>query len=131
MALLLAAAMDLAPQAARAGELDRSQITDYRVWKSIRCYQPQPPAVQITDTFTFNLAVDAFNRYLGDMSAYLDCAGREANEDYAAIKHVLEDSLARIREEAIADLDATRNQIERYRPLYADPAFTAERTDRR
>jgi hypothetical protein len=119
------------PAPTRAGELDRPEITDYRVWKPNRCYKPRPPSVQVTDALTFNLAVEAFNRYLTDMKGYLECAGTEANEDYAAIKQVLEESLGRLREDAIGELEATRNNIERYRALYAEPSMSAENPERR
>ena len=31
-----------------AGDLDRTEITPYRVWKSNRCYKPRPPNILIS-----------------------------------------------------------------------------------
>ena len=111
---------------AEAGALDRPEITDYRVWESIRCYKPRPPNVQITDALTFNLAVEGFNQYLLHMRRYLECAEQEANEDYASLKRVLEQGLSLVRKDSLEDLQEARDNIEQYRPLYAPEPQSAE-----
>lgn len=126
LVLTVAAIVMVGTPTAIAGSLDRTEITPYRVWQSNRCYKPRPPNILISDALSFNLAVEAFNSYLADMKIYLECAGGEANEDYDAMKQVLEESLARIRQDALAELEATRNLIEQYRPLYAEPSVSAE-----
>jgi len=104
-----------------AGVLDKAEITDYRLWTSTRCYKPRPPSVEIVDPLTFNLSVEGFNQYLAHMRRYLECAEQEANEDYASIKRVLEQSLARVRGEALQELQEARDEIEQFRSLYATP----------
>jgi hypothetical protein len=106
---------------ALAGGLDRPEITDYRIWDSTRCYKPRPPVVQIVDPLSFNLAVEGFNQYLAHMRRYLECAQQEANEDFASLKRVLEQGLARARGEALEELQEARDEIEQYRSLYAQP----------
>jgi len=115
----------------RAGGLDRPEITDYRVWQSTRCYKPRPPSVQIVDPLTFNLSVEGFNQYLAHMRRYLECAEQEANEDFASLKRVLEQGLARASGEALQELQDAREEIDQYRSLYAPPPQSAEvpRTD--
>ncbi|HKK29344.1 MAG TPA: hypothetical protein VKA18_02990, partial [Alphaproteobacteria bacterium] len=88
---------------------------------STRCYKPRPPSVEIVDPLTFNLSVEGFNQYLAHMRRYLECAEQEANEDYASIKRVLEQSLARVRGEALQELQEARDEIEQFRSLYATP----------
>lgn len=117
--------------AAFAGGLDGSEIADYRVWRSNRCYKPPPPPVRVSDPLTYNLAVDAFNRYFDQMKAFMECVGIEANEDYEALRSVLEKSLARARAEALQDLERTRAAIEAYRGAYAAPALNAEAPPKR
>ncbi|MCB9928344.1 MAG: hypothetical protein H6844_02885 [Alphaproteobacteria bacterium] len=104
---------------ARAGTLDRPEVTDYRVWESTRCYKPRAPNVQITDAVTFNLAVEGFNQYMLHMRRYLECAEQEANEDYASLKRVLEQGLALVRSDSLRDLQDARENIEQFRSLYA------------
>ncbi len=104
-----------------AGGLDSPEITDYRVWRSTRCYKPQPPSVQIVDPLSFNLSVEGFNQYLAHMRRYLECAEQEANEDFASLKRVLEKGLARTRGEALQQLEEAQKEIEQYRSLYATP----------
>jgi len=111
---------------AMAGELDRAEITDYRIWQSSRCYKPNPPDVEITDALTFNLAVEGFSQYLLHMRRYLECAEQEANEDYASLKRVLEQGLALTRSEALQDLQDVRETIDQYRPLYAPEPESGE-----
>jgi hypothetical protein len=106
---------------AQAGGLDSPEITDYRVWQSIRCYKPRPPAVQIVDPLSFNLATEGFNQYLAHMRRYLECAEQEANEDFASLKRALEQGLARTRGEALQELEETQEEIEQYRSLYSPP----------
>ena len=110
-----------------AGGLDSPEITDYRVWQSTRCYKPRPPTVQIVDPLSFNLAIEGFNQYLAHMRRYLECAEQEANEDFASLKRVLEQGLARTRGEALQALEEAREEIEQYRSLYApaDPPDSA------
>ena len=109
-----------------AGGLDQPEITDYRVWESTRCYRPKPPGLQIVDPLTFNLSIEGFNQYLAHMRRYLECVEQEANEDFASAKRVLEQGLARVRGEALQELQATRDEIEQYRTLYAQPPQSAE-----
>lgn len=109
-----------------AGGLDRPEITDYRVWQSTRCYKPRPPAVQIVDPLTFNLSVEGFNQYLAHMRRYLECAEQEANEDFASLKRVLEQGLARARGEALQELQDAREEVDQYRSLYAPPPQNTE-----
>ncbi len=111
---------------ARAGGLDQPEITDYRVWLSTRCYKPRPPSVQIVDPLTFNLSVEGFNQYLAHMRRYLECAEQEANEDFASLKRVLEQGLARARGEALQELQDARKEIDQYRSLYAPSPQSAE-----
>ena len=119
IAFILAMIFPLAPATTAAGGLDRSEITDYRVWQSTRCYKPRPPTIQIVDPLTFNLSVEGFNQYLAHMRRSLECAEQEANEDYASLKRVLEQGLARVRGEALQELELARDDIEQYRDLYA------------
>jgi len=116
LAILAAAAWAWfwAPPPASAGELDGGEIADYRVWRSTRCYKPPPPAVQISDALSYNLAVDAFNRYFEQIKAFMQCIGAEANGDYEAMRKVLETGLDRARAEALEDLERTRSAIESY-----------------
>ncbi len=125
--LALIAAGGFADAPARAGGLDGPEITDYRVWRSNRCYKPSPPPVRIADALSYNLAVDAFNRYFEQMKTFMDCVGAEANQDYEALRKVMEAGLARARSEALDDLERSRAEIERYRGAYAGPALNAER----
>ena len=111
---------------AHAGALDRPEVTDYRVWDSTRCYKPRAPNVQVTDAQTFNLAVEGFNQYLLHMRRYLECAEQEANEDYASLKRALEQGLALVRNGSLQELQAARETIEQYRPLYGPEPQTAE-----
>lgn len=104
-----------------AGGLDSPEITDYRIWRSTRCYKPRPPAVQIVDPLSFNLSVEGFNQYLAHMRRYLECAEQEANEDFASLKRVLEQGLARTRGEVLQELEQAQKEIEQYRSLYATP----------
>lgn len=114
-----------------AGGLDGGEIADYRIWRSNRCYKPPPPAVQITDPLTYNLSVEAFNRYFEQMKVFVECVGQEANQDYEALEQVLERGLSRARAEALQDLERTRSAIERYRDAYSGPALNAEMPPRR
>lgn len=104
-----------------AGSLDSAEITDYRVWQSTRCYKPRPPAVQIVDPLSFNLAIEGFNQYLAHVRRYLECAEQEANEDFASLKRALEQGLARTRGDALQELEETQEEIEQYRSLYSPP----------
>lgn len=104
-----------------AGGLDSTEITDYRVWQSTRCYKPRPPSVQIVDPLSFNLATEGFNQYLAHMRRFLECAEQEANEDFASLKRALEQGLARTRGEALQELEETQEEIEQYRSLYSPP----------
>ena len=122
----LAAAAVTGGGQALAGGLDRPEITDYRVWQSTRCYKPRPPSVQIVDPLTFNLSVEGFNQYLAHMRRYLECAEQEANEDFASLKRVLEQGLARARGEALQNLQDARDEIDQYRSLYAPPSPSAD-----
>ena len=128
--LLLAAVAGIAaaaqPVALRAGALDRPEVTDYRIWQSTHCAKPRPPDIQITDTLTFNLAVEGFNQYLLHMRRYLECAEQEANEDYASLKRALEQGLALVRSESLNDLQEARENIEQFRPLYAPEPQSGE-----
>ena len=117
----------LAGAPAFAGDLDGPEIADYRVWHSNRCYKPPPPPVQIVDALTYNLAVNAFNRYFEEMKTFMECVGAEANSDYEAIRAVLERGLSRARSEALQDLERTRSSIEAYRDAYDGPRLNAER----
>ncbi len=109
-----------------AGSLDNPQIADYSLWSSNRCYKPPPPPVNIADALSYNLAVDAFNRYFAQMKTFMDCVGSEANQDYDAIRKALETGLVRARTEALTDLEQSRSAIEAYRGAYAGPALNAE-----
>ena len=120
-----------APPPARAGGLDGADIADYRVWRSNRCYKPPPPPVQITDALTYNLAVDSFNRYFDQMKEFVECVGREANEDFQAMQQVLERGLSRARAEALQDLERTRAAIESYKDAYSGPDLNAEAPPKR
>ena len=111
---------------ATAGSLDNPHIADYSVWSSNRCYKPPPPPVNIADALSYNLAVDAFNRYFAQMKTFMDCAGSEANQDYDALRKALETGLARARTEALTDLEQSRSAIEAYRGAYSGPALNAE-----
>jgi len=111
---------------ATAGSLDNPQIADYSVWSSNRCYKPPPPPVNITDALSYNLAVDAFNRYFAQMKNFMDCIGSEANQDYEALRKALETGLARARTAALTDLEQSRSAIEAYRGAYSGPALNAE-----
>lgn len=108
-----------------AGSLDSTEITNYRVWQSTRCYKPRPPTVQIVDPLSFNLAIEGFNQYLAHMRRYLECAEQEANEDFASLKQALEQGLARTRGEALQDLEAAQEEIEQFRSLYSPPETPA------
>lgn len=121
----LAAAIVAADGPALAGGLDQPEITDYRIWQSTRCYKPRPPAVQIVDPLSFNLSVEGFNQYLAHMRRYLECAEQEANEDFASLKRVLEQGLARTRGEALQELQDAREEIDQFRSLYAPPPQNA------
>jgi len=125
LSTLAVAALLASPLSVAAGSLDQPEITDYRIWESTRCYKPRPPAVQISDPLTFKLAIEGFNQYIAHMRRYLECAEQEANEDYASIKRVLEQGLARVRGTAVTKLEETRDRIEKYRPLYAPPPQSA------
>jgi hypothetical protein len=103
-----------------AGSLDQPEITDYRVWQSSRCYKPQPPQVRVVDPITFNLAIEGFNQYLTHMRRFLECAEQEANEDFASLKRVLEQGLARTRGEALQELQKSRDEIEKFRASFAE-----------
>lgn len=126
-----AAAFGMMAADAQAGGLDGGEIADYRIWRSNRCYKPPPPPVQITDPLTYNLSVDAFNRYFDQMKVFVECVGQEANQDYEALRQVLERGLSRSRAEALQDLERTRSAIERYRDTYSGPALNAEAPPRR
>lgn len=133
--LLLAALLALAtvPFAApvHAGGLDGGEIADFRIWRPNRCYKPPPPPVQVTDPLTYNLAVDAFNRYFEQMKTFVECVGDEANVDYETLQQVLERGLSRARAEALQDLERTRSAIEAYRDAFSAPALNAEMPPRR
>ncbi len=131
LALLGAACVGAAHPQAGAGSLDGPEIADYRVWRSNRCYKPPPPPVRISDPLTYNLAVDAFNRYFDQMKVFMECVGAEANQDYEAMRKVLETGLGRARQDALEDLERSRAAIERYRGTYSGPALNAERPPRR
>lgn len=109
-----------------AGGLDGGEIADYRIWRSNRCYKPPPPPLQISDPLTYNLAVDAFNRYFDQMKAFVECIGDEANADYETLQKVLERGMSRARAEALQDLERTRSAIEAYRDAFSAPALNAE-----
>lgn len=130
-AAFAAASTVMAEKPATAGGLDGPEIADYRVWRSNRCYKPPPPPVNVSDPLTYNLAVDAFNRYFDQMKVFMECVGREANEDYEAMRKVLETGLTRARAEALSDLERSRAAIESYRDAYSGPALNAEVPPRR
>lgn len=109
----------LTTTSAPAGVLDGPEITDYRRWESNRCYVPQRPAFLIRDPLTFNLAVEAFNEYLGQMRAYMDCLQQEAQQDVQILQRTIEASRQRHQAEALRDTDIAREELERYRALYA------------
>ncbi|MEQ9125106.1 MAG: hypothetical protein RIM80_21355 [Alphaproteobacteria bacterium] len=116
---------------APAGSLDGTDIADYRVWRSTRCYRPPEPSIQITDPLTYNLAVEAFNRYFEQMKEFVECVGEEANADFKTTQDVLERGLSRSRADALQDLERTRAAIERYRDAYSGPDLTGEAPPKR
>jgi|GEM_PF-1365819 len=126
-----AAALAFQAPPVMAGGLDGVEIADYRVWRSNRCYKPPPPPVRVTDPLTYNLAVDSFNRYFEQMKEFMECVGKEANEDYEAMQKVLEQGLSRARAEALQDLERSRSAIESYRDAYAGPDLNAEAPPKR
>lgn len=130
-AALISAVFTFLSAPAVAGSLDNPQIANYSVWTSNRCYKPPPPPVNIADALSYNLAVDAFNRYFAQMKTFMECIGAEANQDYESMRKALETGLARARTEALTDLEQSRGAIEAYRGAYAGPALNAEAPPRR
>ncbi len=120
--LLLVVATTLA-STTFAGSLDGPEIADFRVWRSTRCYKPLPPPLEVSDARSYNLTVDAFNKYFGQMKTFMECVGSEGNQDYEAMRKVLENGMGQSRAEALQDLERTRAAIESYRAKY----FTQEK----
>lgn len=131
LAALVGATVAWSGAPAGAGGLDGSEIADYRVWRSNRCYKPPQPPINVSDPLTYNLAVDGFNRYFDQMKAFMECVGQEANQDYESMRKVLETGLSRARSEALEDLERTRAAIESYRNAYSGPALNAEAPPKR
>ncbi len=111
-----------------AGSLDGPEIADFRVWRSTRCYKPVPPPVEVTDARSYNLTVDAFNRYFDQMKTFMECVGAEGNQDYEAMRKVLENGMTQSRAEALQDLERTRSAIEAHRAKYFDEEKTPQIT---
>jgi len=117
--ILIGAAFLVVATTAHAGVLDGPEVTDYRQWESNRCYVPPRPSFLIRDPLTFNLAVEAFNDYLGQIRAYLDCLNQEAQQDMQSLQRTIDAGRLRHEDDALRDTEIARDELERYRALYA------------
>jgi hypothetical protein len=110
--MLLAALLAFVPlHLAYSGELDRRTIGRSVEWTPDSCYKPSLPTFYAYDTFSYNMAVDAFNTYVIAAKTYLSCATREASADLSTFRNVLDDSLGRETSEMQSRIESAKSEL--------------------
>lgn len=103
----------LAAAPAAAGELNSFEIDERTRWKPSECTKPIPPPVgAIGNPVERNRAVAGFNTYAKAVGAYLKCAVEEANQDGAAFRKIVNDSLEADQQELKTETEALKALIE-------------------
>jgi len=87
-------------------------------WKAKGCYKPSPPFTTAYDSFSYNLAVENYNRYVSDAKMYLDCIISEGRRDIndgfpKLVKKSIEESSAEIDR----DISSAKSSLEMARTL--------------
>ncbi len=104
--------------AVKVGEADAGMLgyglTD---WEPSYCSKPYPPSFYVVDIDSYNMAVDEFNSYVRRAREYLRCVRDEAEEDLRQAKRAIEDGLADLESEIVAEVDAARSRLQTSRLL--------------
>ncbi|MFQ5859370.1 MAG: hypothetical protein ACE5LU_27545 [Anaerolineae bacterium] len=95
-----------------SGDLDRRSITRYNEWNPDGCYKPSPPISYAYDVDSYNWAVEEFNAYVSEIQMYLSCIASEAADDLRTFRRILEDSVGRLNDEAMSEVESARSDLE-------------------
>lgn len=95
-----------------SGELDSYSITSYVEWTPDGCSKPSRPFLAVYDRFSYNMAVEEFNAYLGRARSYVACARREADNDLVVFQRALSSSVDRIAQETVRDVESLRSDLD-------------------
>lgn len=94
-----------------AGSIEMSSIGPFSSWES-DCSKPYAPSFFVTDTDSYNYAVDEFNSYLTDVEYYIQCVQNEASDDARALANAIEKGTQNAIDEVSSELDMARSNLQ-------------------
>jgi hypothetical protein len=106
---------------ANAGEIESGIVTcEVRGifqcgWKPKGCYKPLPPSTFVVDVTSYNLAVDAYNRYLSDVRRYLACAVNDGKSDIESFPEIVKRGIEKTSQEMDREIASAKSSLDRAR----------------
>ena len=86
-------------------------------WKPSGCSKPSKPFFYVSDTTSFNFAVDEYNSYVNGMQTYLNCIVSEAESDIRKIPIIINEGVSKARSEALSEVQGAKSDLEISRPI--------------
>lgn len=96
---------------AHAGSIGVTTISSYMDWES-DCSKPYQPSFYISDTSSYNYAVDDFNDYVSNVDSYIQCIKSEALSDSRVVIQAIENAADQTINEAINEVDRVKNDLQ-------------------
>lgn len=117
MIILNIFALVMLSSVAYAGSYGMQNISPFTDWESSDCSMPYTPSFFVTDTQSYNMAVDKYNSYLQQIESYLECIQHEGENDAKSIIRAIDEGISRAKDDAINDLQRVKSDLERSKML--------------
>lgn len=97
-----------------AGNYGMYPVTSITDWKSSNCQEPSAPSFYVTDTQSYNNAVDKYNDYVTQVDDFLMCMEREANQDISTLTSNVRNSVYSKKSEMKNEAQRTKYSLDLY-----------------
>ena len=100
-----------------AGDLEcryRCDVSSYSnniEWTPTSCYKPSAPYISAYDRDSYNMAVDQYNSFVGDVESYISCMVSEAKSDLKKLPKIILEQLDEQQRSVLNDLDDAKQSL--------------------
>lgn len=93
-----------------AGSYGMASVNSFTDWET-ECYKPSRPYFYVSDVESYNMAVQQFNSYVGEVEDYLQCIQREGDDDARTLLRAVEEGISNESTKALNELDQTKSEL--------------------
>lgn len=100
-----------------AGDYGLSSVSAFSDWEPTDCFKPYPPSFYISDTNSYNIAVDEYNNYIAEVENYLLCIQNEGQRDMQTMLESVKEGVKSAENDILNEVRRVKNDLESHRML--------------